>query len=58
MENIRNRFDVQLVKTEWCVQKLINKPTFECFKIFNEILIACHMRKTKLWFNNPTYVGI
>ena len=46
-ENIRNRVDVQLVKTEWHAQKLINKPTFESFKRFDDNLEACHMKKTK-----------
>jgi len=58
MENIRNRVDVQLVKNEEQAQKLVNKPNFESFKIFSENLIACHMKKTKLRFDKPIYVGM
>jgi len=58
MENIRNRVDVQLVKNESQAQKLVNKPNFESFKIFSENLIACHMKKTKLRFDKPNYVGM
>ena len=58
MENIRNRVDVRLVKNEEQAQKLVNKPNFESFKIFSENLIACHMKKTKLRFDKPIYVGM
>ena len=58
MENIRNRVDVQLVKNKEQAQKLVNKPNFESFKIFSENLIACHMKKTKLRFDKPIYVGM
>lgn len=58
MENIRNRIDVRLVKNEQQAQKLVNKPNFETFKIFSENLIACHLKKTKLKFDKPIYVGM
>ena len=58
MENIRNRVDVQLVKNKEQAQKLVNKPNFESFKIFSKNLIAIHMKKTKLRFDKPTYVGM
>ena len=58
MENIRNRVDVQLVKNKEQAQKLVNKPNFDSFKIFSKNLIAIHMKKTKLRFDKPTYVGM
>ncbi|CAF4766317.1 unnamed protein product, partial [Rotaria magnacalcarata] len=58
MENIRNRVDVQLVKNKEQAQKLVNKPNFESFKLFSKNLIAIHMKKTKLRFDKPTYVGM
>ncbi len=58
MENIRNWVDVQLVKSRDQAQKLVNKPNFESFKIFEENLTVCHMQKTKLKFDKPIYVGM
>jgi hypothetical protein len=57
MENIRKRIDVQLVKTREACQKLVNKPNFSSFKIFNSQLAAVHMKRTKLKFDKPIYVG-
>ena len=57
MENIRLRTDIQLIKDKETCQKLVNKPNFDSFKIFTENLVACHMRKTKLKFDKPIYVG-
>ena len=58
MENIRNRTDVQLVKTEERCRKLVSKPTFNSFKIFSSTLAAVHMHRTKLKFDKPVYVGL
>jgi hypothetical protein len=57
MENIRKHIDVKLVKTKERAQKLVNKPNFSSFKIFTENLVAIHMKKTKLKFDKPVYVG-
>ena len=37
--------------------KLSSKPNFERSTIFDENLIACHMKKTEEYFNKPIYVG-
>jgi len=58
MENIRNRVDVRLLKTEKGVTQYIKKPNFKSFKIFSENLIAVHMNKTSMKFNKPIYVGM
>ena len=58
MENIRNRVDIKLVKTEAQAQKLVNKPNFKDRKIFDENLVAVHMGKTYLKFNKPICVGM
>jgi hypothetical protein len=57
MENIRKHIDVKLVKTKERVQKLVNKPNFSSFKVFSDSLVAVHMKRTKLKFNKPVYVG-
>ena len=39
-------------------QKLTAKPNFDRYTIFDENLIAVHMKKTKLYFNKPVYLGM
>ena len=60
MENLRKRVNVHLVKgTEIDkLRKLIVKPSFNSFKIFNDNLIAVHMHKDILKLNRPIYVGM
>lgn len=58
MENIRNRVVVKLCSNERNVEKLIAKPNSESRTIFAENLVAIHMKKTKIVFNEPIYIGI
>ena len=58
MENIRNRVDVKLVTSRIKAVKLAAKPNFDRATIFDENLIAVHMKKTKLYFNKPIYLGM
>lgn len=58
MENIRNRVDVRLATTEKEAKKLISQPNYNHRTIFNEHLAAIHMKKTKLLFNKPVYLGM
>ena len=39
-------------------QKLAAKPNYDQCTIFDENIIAVHMKKTKLYFNKPVYVGM
>ena len=39
-------------------QKLADKPNYDCCTIFDENLIAVHMKKTKLYFYKPVYLGM
>ena len=48
MENIRNHVDVRLVNDRKKELKLAAKPDFKHFTIFDENLIAVHMKRTKL----------
>ena len=38
--------------------KLVAKPSFNAFKMFNENLVAVHMHKDTLKLNRPIYVGM
>lgn len=58
MENIRNRVDIHLVTNERDAKKLISKPNFKHRNTFCENLAAIHMKKTKLVFNKPVYLGM
>ena len=58
MENIRNRVDVKLVNKRGVAEKLSAKPNFEHLTIFDENLVAVHMKRTKLKFNKPVYCGM
>ena len=58
MENIRNRVDVKLVNNRGAAEKLSAKPNFEHLAIFDENLVAIHMKRTKLTFNKPVYCGM
>jgi len=58
MENIRNRVDVKLVTSTEIASKLSVKPNFQDCTVFDENLVAIHMRKTKLKCNKPVYFGM
>ena len=61
MENMRNRVGVRLV-TRWDgrygAEALIAKPNFHSRAIFFEQLVAIQMRKLKVKFDKPIYVGM
>jgi len=58
MENIENRVDVRLVTNEKEAIKLAAKPNYDSRKIFDENLIAIHMKRTKLLYNKPIHLGM
>lgn len=58
MENIRNRLNFNLVHTKKRLQKLVSKPSFESFTIFNKDLVGVKNKKVKLLLNKPIYTGI
>ena len=58
MENIRNRVNIQLVNSEAKARKLASKPNYQHCTIFNENLVAVHMKKTRLVFDKPVYLGM
>ena len=58
MENIRNRSVIKLVTDKIKAKKLAAKPNFKHCNIFNEDLVAIHMKKTSLTFDKPVYLGM
>ena len=57
IENIRKRQNVQLIDNRKKALKLSSKPNFDRSTIFDEHLVAIHMKKTEVYFNKPIYVG-
>ena len=58
MENIRKRVNIKLVTDRKKAEKLAAKPNFKHCNIFDEDLIAIHMKKTSLTMNKPVYLGM
>ena len=58
LENIRNRVDIRLISSDKVAQKLAAKLNYDHCTIFDENLIAVHMKKTTLYFNKPVYLGM
>ena len=57
IENIRKRQNVELVDDRKKALKLTSKPNFDRVTIFDEHLVAVHMKETEVYFNKPIYVG-
>ena len=58
MENVRSRVNVELVHTPKRLKKVVAKPSFHAFRIFNEDLTAVHLLQSTLTLNKPIYVGL
>jgi len=58
MENIRKRVNAGLITNAKCAKKLVSKPSFKRFIMFDERLVAVHMKKTRLVFREPVKLVI
>ena len=58
MENIEKHVDVRLVSDEKAAIKLAAKPNYDRCTIFDENLIAVHMKRTEILYNKPIYLGM
>ena len=58
MENIENRIDFRLVCDREKAIKLAAKPNYDRTTIFDANLIGVHMKKTKLRYDKPIYLGM
>src|SRR5688572_29764007 len=57
-ENIENRVNIKLVRAEKVASKLAAKPGYDRCTIFDENLIAVYMKRTKLMYDKPIYLGM
>ena len=58
LENITKRVDIRLISSDKVAQKLAAKPNYVSCTIFDENLIACHIKKMNLYFNKPVYLDM
>src|SRR5688572_7359063 len=58
IESIENRVDIKLVSSQEQAIKLTAKTNYDSRTIFDENLIAIHMKRTKLYYNKPIYLGM
>lgn len=58
IENVENRVGVRLVTNEEYAKKLAAKPNYDRSTIFDENLVAVHMKRTKIFYNKPIYLGM
>jgi len=58
MENIEKRVDVRLVTNKEVALKLASRPNFNQLTVFDENLIAVHMKKTKVYYNKLVYLDV
>ena len=47
-----------MISSNKVAQKLAAKPNYDHCTIFAENLVAAHMKKTSLYFNDPDYLGM
>ena len=58
MENIEKRVDVRLVTQREGAMNLSSKPNYDSHAIFDEHLKAVHMKRIKLVYDKPIYLGM
>jgi len=58
MENTEKRVDVRLITSEEQAKKLAAKPNYDQCTIFDENLVAINMKRTKINYNKPVYLGM
>lgn len=57
LQQNRNHKDIVLTTNWKQAERLIAKPTFHKSVIFDENLVAIHLKKTKVLFNQPIIIG-
>ena len=58
LDKMRNMVDIGLISSDKAAQKLTAKPNNDRCTIFDENLIAVHMKTIKLYFNKLAYLGM
>jgi len=57
MDNIDKMVDIRLVTNKELALKLAARPNYNGLTFFDKNLIAVHMKKTKVYYDKPAYLG-
>jgi hypothetical protein len=57
-KDVEKHLDVKLVTDCATPNRLVAKPNFDRNVIFSENLVATHMKKTRVLYNKPIYLGM
>ena len=57
-KTMENKVDIRLHTSSNKASKLVVKPNFRHCTIFDENLVAVHMKKTKIFYNKPVHLGM
>jgi hypothetical protein len=58
MEDVEKHIDVKLVTDSVTLNKLVAKHNFDRNVIFSENLVATHMKRNRVLYNKPIYLGM
>jgi len=58
LEAIENRVDIRIINNEKELLKLTSKDTYAHTTVFDENMIAVHMKRASLKYDKPIYVGM
>jgi hypothetical protein len=58
MEDTEKHIDVKVVTDSVTLNKLAAKPNFDRNVIFSENLVATHIKRTRVVYNKPIYLGM
>jgi hypothetical protein len=58
MEDVEQHIDVKLVTDSATLSRLVAKPNFDRNVIFSENLVATHMKRTRVLYCMPIYLGM
>ena len=58
IENVDKHVDIKLICDKEKATKLVAKPNYDRITIFDQNLIAIHMKKTKVKYDKPIYLGM
>jgi hypothetical protein len=58
MQDVAKHIDVRLVSDPVAYMRLVAQPNFDRSVKFDEKLVAVHMKKTKVLYNKPIYLGM
>jgi hypothetical protein len=57
MENVRNRINYELIKSEKRLEKVVNAPNYKRLNVINKDLVGVEKIKNEVKLDKPIYVG-